>query len=577
MPPLQGVVTFPGIASLLDASYTLQHGTAPGVCTLTIVPQATPFASIGPLEWTFGTQRIVFPGCRVVGATLQSQGDGLRMVLAIQDRRWAWQFGRISGRFNVVLPDGTREPTTERTARELARLCLAAMGETRFDANQVPADVFPSVEWDYDNPAQALEELLDPLGLRVVLGLDNRVRLLHAGVGGPLPALPGVTTENYTLDPPETPDEIVVVGGPALWQHDFALEAVGKELDGRYVPIAQLSYAPDPLAADGGWSTIDLPEMNQIADLTLREVARESVFRCFRIPHTEPVAEVRDYGRVSQIWQLLPVRNVLCQTINDEHDAGPRPLTESRFKRAVLWGAFYDGQDRFENTVAANAAIPDEPDEATTYKQPWSLDAETGIVTVGEPLYYWTQGANGYTTTIPDLRLRCSFHLRDASGRLYRPEFRKAAKQPQRKGPRQPPKRSTKLVKYIKADDLVLLTYADTTGAALAVAPVVNNHGDLQREALKLLAAEEAKFVTVAPYTLTYAGLHRIEPDGAIQSVRWSVGEGGAFTVASLNDERTNNNLPPYAQRRFLQRIGARLNRFDGPQPPQDHIQQVEG
>ncbi len=72
----------------------------------------------------------------------------------------------VSGRFNVRDPRGQILPGTRRSATELVRLCLKAMGE-REDQLTLP-DGYPAVEWQ-DTPAvEAIREVV-----RVVVGPEH--------------------------------------------------------------------------------------------------------------------------------------------------------------------------------------------------------------------------------------------------------------------------------------------------------------------------------------------------------------------------------------------------------------------
>ncbi len=150
---------------------------------------------------------------------------------------------------------------TERTPQELAELYLNAMGEVDYDISELPDDTRPPVDHDYDNPAEALAALCESLGCRIVLQLDNTVKLVRSGAGAGLPA-EFLLEDSLTIDLPEKPDKIAVVCGPSLYQVDFPLEAVGLDRDttsggdptDTIKPIDELSYKPS-----GGWGQIDLP------------------------------------------------------------------------------------------------------------------------------------------------------------------------------------------------------------------------------------------------------------------------------------------------------------------------------
>src|SRR5690242_16357043 len=99
----QGLAAFGGIKQILSASLTLSHGISPSVCTVEIVPQ-DPFtlAPFGPLVLSYGSAQIVFPDCRIDRASYRLNAQGFVTSLQIQDRRWRWAYGSISGSYNIL-------------------------------------------------------------------------------------------------------------------------------------------------------------------------------------------------------------------------------------------------------------------------------------------------------------------------------------------------------------------------------------------------------------------------------------------------------------------------------------------
>ena len=188
---LSGNVYFPGVQVATAADFTLSHGISPSVCLLQTVPQTSYVAEIGTLQLSFGSTLLSFPDCAVRSATLRSSEQGLFWSLQILDRRWKWQFGEIDGRYNVRSADGSIIDSTEKTPRQLAELLLRAMNESQFDVDQIPNDSRPTVVWDAANPADELAQLCDQLSCRIVLGLDNHVRIRPIGDGQTLPFASG--------------------------------------------------------------------------------------------------------------------------------------------------------------------------------------------------------------------------------------------------------------------------------------------------------------------------------------------------------------------------------------------------
>src|SRR5262249_2380883 len=149
-----------------------------------IAPQQDFTGLDGALEIAYdGIPNLVFPNCRLLHHTFDYTPEGLIWRLSIADRRWKWKYGSITGSYNLDWPDGSLNKLTELDAKGLASLCFDAMGESQYDVSALPGKVRPEVHWDHTNPAQALADLGDNLGCRVVLGLDNIPRVLPTGIG----------------------------------------------------------------------------------------------------------------------------------------------------------------------------------------------------------------------------------------------------------------------------------------------------------------------------------------------------------------------------------------------------------
>ena len=215
----QGIISFTGIdpESILSGSFTLSHGITPSTGTLQVLVQQQPYEAGGTLAFEFGSTKFEFPDCRIIAGSATMGNEGESVTLTIQDRRWKWVNQHISGWYNKRSPDGqiSKEPIDfEKTPQELAKLLLDEMKEGGYDVSKLPNDDRPEVNWDYANPAQELANLAEMYGCRVVLGLDNKVRLCVLGDGPPIPANGREVTDSIGVDPPERPDSIKFVASP---------------------------------------------------------------------------------------------------------------------------------------------------------------------------------------------------------------------------------------------------------------------------------------------------------------------------------------------------------------------------
>lgn len=323
-----GSVIYPGIQKIESADYTRSHGIVADVCTISMCPQPlnpsdpgyTPIEPEGYLIFQFdeykggglsGRTQIVMQGCRADLAAVQRSENSETWSIPIYDRRWRWKYGSYSGHWNIK-KNGRVESRKERTVRQLADMCLEAMGEQRYDTSALDdleyqsrlpyrGKVRPEVHWDRIPPAEALDELVTSLGYRVCLGWDDRVRICKYGVGSLLPISDDLMSGSFETDLPEIPKSISVVGNISMHETVWELEAVGLDIDGVWKPIDHLSYKP---RSEYGWHMTRPPDFlgleepyeaiikNTSVDKTKRErlkeqlkLARQTVFRCYRLKY----------------------------------------------------------------------------------------------------------------------------------------------------------------------------------------------------------------------------------------------------------------------------------------------------
>lgn len=508
MPP-QALLSFPGVSQVLSWSFTLSHGISPSVAQVEIAPQFGVPAEIGTMLVTFGDIELAFPGCVLDSATVRRDpASGMIVHLSIVDRRWAWRYGQISGRYNVRRRDGALDPDTEQAPQDLAALLLGAMGESNFDVSGLPNDPRPEVDWVYANPAEELASLAESLGCRVVLDLDSRVLLVPQGAGLDLPETGLERTQNFGIDPPDRPGSILLVGGPSRFQTRFRLEAVGQETTGEIVPLDELSFTPA-----SGWESEAWLGFPNVTGDDARAKARQTVFRWYRIKCTAPADSAGEFqiagydGDVAGLWQLLPLEAGLIDTYEDS-DGIERPQPPE------IEGTFWDHALDAQN-------VPQQ--------RPWrgrfELDRTRGIVRFAEPLMQI--GPEGDSFSEAELYLTIAHGVKDA-GTLQevRHTFeRTLAGEPTGAGPR-----------VIRRDDLMQTTVTEYDGANNPV-DTRDNAQELEDEASAALDAAEAGFETLETDFVEYAGIIPIGPDGAIQQVEWTGGPTGALTRASRNSE----------------------------------------
>lgn len=527
MPP-QGLFKFGGLRGLCSASMTLSLGTSPNVATMYIAPQnLSTVPSNDTLYLTYDGGGISFPDCLVTDVNFEVRPDGFEVwMLSIADCRWRWQYPVISGEYNIRRDDQNINPLTTKSARELARLLMAKLDFPNADVSKVPNDAFPETHWEYTRVDSALPDLLEPLGLRVRLLPGNRVSVVEVGKGASLPTQ-GRLSSGITVKPPERPDSLVFVAGRSMWQHDFKLWAVGRDLDGSWKKIDDLDYKPQL-----GWEYFDVDRGHQIADSRAMKLAKDTVFKCYSIalPFKLPTsANPKDDVEIAfgEGWRILPMGERQLQKAKFIENADPNH--EETLQPWIYGQYFAEGAATVNNTEKLQELTGDvESFPNTLYVKGFSFDNNTGLVTFDEPVRKVIKNPNGPGNLYKpaELWLRVSCPLRDPDTRQFY-HYEVERKLPGRKLGTAP--------KYIVKDDIAANAYyAWVNGAAKAI----GNLPKVLAYAQHYLDAEQAALQTDSPEKAAYGGFRDIAIDGAIQQVTWAVAEGGfATTVAARNNE----------------------------------------
>lgn len=519
---------------------TFGLGISPSTCTLVVAPQRGAVLLSGTLQITYGPTRLTFPSCRVdtISPSIDPEGHQT-WTLRIMDRRWLWkETGRISGFYNVRRSAGKKLARPKRP-QELAELCLKAIGESKFDVTGLPNDVFPEIDWDNENPAQALANLAQKLNCAVALDpLSNRVRVVRLGQGQPLRQTAQTLEGEVTVDPGDPPGEISILGARIKWQQDFELEPVGLDVGGKIVPIEKLTYTPSGHGTTKTWQFSDLDEFAEV-DERYRNLARASVFRWYRIkvPFTLP-------GRKDPIKVLDRILPLLGHQVEQMETTEGREQPRPPWVFGRFWSGDGPGRDASDKVERDLDNLP-----KGLYTRGFAVDVSTGIVKFSEPvvrLKIDSTLAAGRRVFPADIRLRVAVNLREEETFGW---IRQAwSKKPP--GKRKFPTRKL----YKTHEDLAYEVHRDgKTGK------VVSNAEDLKGQVAAYRKAEEAKFADEQAGSMTYGGILRIGVDGAIRQVTWIVGrDGKAYTRVSRNQEELVSTVS-YEERRFYERVDQAL------------------
>lgn len=509
---------WPGIQQTAGFSFTLQPGVRPSVCVLRSPPTSAAIVDRGTLTLQqtgdSGDQSIEFTDCAVDRPSLSRDGNGFEWAIPIYDRRWRWQFSAISGDYNREEANGTL--TREKTPRELAKLLFAAMGEATSEGNdnagpdvsRLPNDTRPRKRWTHANAANELDALCAELGCLVVLNpITNRAEIWPEGQGRPLPNLPG-QGQGFELTARLAPKTIRVVAQPTLYEATFTLgEAVGREVDGTWQPIGDLSYEPP-----GSWAfeSVNFSNVTGVytdngVTIPRRNLAEQTVWRAYRITGMR--------GKPKGDFASL------VESVGGEGPLGFADIVlEST--RVVSVTDTGGGQTRLSHRILARRWQTE--GELEVYPGGSSIIAADGVVTFSEPILDVADPLE----VVPRLRQSEAYlttGFRAGSEGVLNAETVDVDAAPSGFG-----------VLVVRANELQRRIVFDANNAQV----IADNREQLVERAEAIAAAELAKFAPFPSQTVDYDGIVPIVPDGVIRQVAWSGGGGSpSRTIVGVGRE----------------------------------------
>lgn len=533
-------ITFSGLRypGTGDSVVTLSHGVSPSVFTVTVARGQGANARRGDVRITHNGRDVIRPleDCAIAGVVA---ADGSTYTVRILDRRHRWKNGGgvVNGWYNRRNARGEVISDTYRSPRELAHILLVErLKERSPDLSgiplNIPRDATPEARWDHARPHEALAQLVDALGCRVVLGTDNRIHIARLGTGRQLPSAMVMDGDSETLENTDTPEAIACYANYTRWQGYLSLEPVGQDLDGSIKPIDDLSYKPE-----SGWYTTSIyqPETavtfgkDDAERKQAKRLAQQCILRWYRIAgQADRKLEVKGYGgKVDKLWQYLPLPEpVLFDTAEDE---------SGNFSElpAFVEGQWYDADLRGANTPFIRM------DETP------SIDRANGIVRFNRPIFRINPEGKYEEAAI---WLYTTYHVHDLETRIA-----------DRWSLEQRFNRGTAGPMPFFVDDIerrVRLEYDRKPGKGPKYKRHADNLEELEEAARYYIRAKELELIPQLGRIRPLAGFHDISPDGAIQQVTWSLSGGLATTIASRNTEHALY-VPPYSMRRRMERIDA--------------------
>jgi hypothetical protein len=570
MSTLQGLVDYPGLnGQFTKAEYTLSTGISPGKVTIEMPQEIVAnLAATGDVTFSCGDDSFTLPDCVLENEHTEQSPGGYIARVFISDRRYWWsRTGYISGHYNLRMPSGSNanegfnsqatavdgdtskiRPGTEKKPQEMAILCLQAMGEDDYDVSALPNNARPEIDWSYQNPAEALQQLCDKLGCRVTYVVDtDSVTIVAIGQGADLPDNGQQTFISSGAQPPQMPSALTLVGGPTIYQGYLPLEAVGVDTNGQVLPIGQLSYRPS-----GGWGTTS-DQFGGITDPKVLPLLAK-LYRMWRVdlpiyvpgtnaPEVTDIRQIKLYDRLLDTW------------------ADPNDPAKQIPKKPELWGNFDTQHSQVKKTQTGQP----EPYRAMTVDEDrWLIYTEDRLWVVNDQQEYEPAC----------LAVKICYSVRDPDTWEPVRYTRTRELDSQNDTPERPIHHEDIFVKVYGSYREWNSTSSTADGNSVTTAELDlippggplgttdNIQSDsLDQEADYYLDAAESEYIEQDSLDVPYAGIVPIQVDGLIHQVTYTIecpnesGSGGkTMTRASLATEHNPYVLPWAARRKIEQR-----------------------
>lgn len=613
----QGRVTYPGIQQWENFSFTDISGISPAMATMDVYPQDEVPQADGNIVITYEDNEggsgespdpIVLLDCHIDQARYVRDSGGKIVQVSFFDERWSWQFYRISGRynfkqvkaydsaFNVGAAVEFVDPAHEKTPQELVKLCIEALGysEDDWDISDLPNDSRPEVNWVAALPAQEIANIADALGCRIVpIRSEGIWKIVVTGDGEDLPDDIAYVDPSDGVDPIERPDWLEIQTAETLYECRLALTPVGLDIDERYKPFPDLSYAPEAQSgtnSEFAWTDPAFYNISRVrvlqSDLQTLispcELAQQSIFRTYGIrPFDkdgeasvsgefidrvgEEATEIVDYGQdpipgASEDEQPEALSHIILTDRLVKPYIKPGS-TQASSRPAFVEGEYWhDKKPTFGNypigtkiVQPAGEYLSSEVDNVTGFSMQISEDTNFSFLHFSRPLKKYSMltppggGSSIINIMMPgELYLHTAIKIRD-----------KKTWQPLRKSfvkwigegdePSDGPDETSFVKTYIKDD--IQPWYRGEYEYDGTLTSTVDNIDQCEERANYYLDAIEKTFETVETSTRTYIGLFNIDMDGKISQVQYTISKQGSDTIASSNTEH-NFDIPPYEARR---------------------------
>lgn len=561
MPQPQATVTYPGLVQYESVQATMAIGKTPGIIQIQIAPTQLDRMQVqqnGDLVIQDGPNRVKFVDCLAISSAFSFDEGGMVIGITLRDFRHRWQYPTISGTYNmrndkaeIVMREGTNKTdkaiiNTERSPEDLLQLCLNALGVKKFDTSRAPnPKARPYVNWYYTNAADALQEVCDAIGAVICAQPDGSVSIWPYYQGRSLPLL---NLEQYskTYTPPQLPYAIKIACGPTRYAADLPLIPVGKDKDGKWKEINDLSYKPT-----GGWEAeTDIINFHNIPNKKLAELATAHIWKCYWVK--TPV-DINVYGEVKYREQFELETEQVTQAVTDARGTN---------LPAVAYGVFNSNVLASRESVAQTLGLPYTADAIDTLPEkvrtdldklaqitvPYGFSIETtsegvSIVRFSDPV---TLVNTSNLFTPPRLFLRCAVRIRNPDTRAFDAyERERIVNVDQRK-------LNNTAAKCIVHSEINL---------AIDLGNLNDNKQEVNKECDYYIDAALKEFLDQSPESAPYIGINPIQLDGAIQSLTWIVDGRGPTTIINRNQDNGTAITPSYRERYRNEKIKALIDK----------------
>lgn len=496
-----GFISFPGVPYPKELIATRSTGTSPSTAILYAVPSTASPDTTGTATLSFGFNgtTINWTNCLMDIGTLQVTAAGQMQVFKIYDRRWRWGKAWIVGAYNVILPDGTVDPDTQKTIPELVSLLFAQIGGETVDTSLITSTEYPTVIWDHANCADELDDLLNARGYVLCLQTDNTVKIYPRDNGATLPVNDDVVNVTISINPPEVPLFLTAVGARTLVQSKLKCVPVGEDTDGSIKPVNDLSYMPV-----GGWDNVDMTTFATITDVQKRELALKTVGKWFQV--TKQADDTYDLtfdtvnycpGEITVVdaKQYFPLKKQLLSS----HD---NQFGKKQYDEAYVEIVAYD-------TWGTPPKAQNTPPFTRIDQRDWDLIPEWGIVVFKEPLLKQDAGPP-VKMTFGDCYITCTYSIDATSTGRIKDRYQR---QKNLGGIGEDVERVEQLQRTLKV--------AYTSGTA-TVSGITDNKTTIDTAADLFLNAAALKYSVTSGTLALYRGLYPFNSDGISLQIVWN-------------------------------------------------------